>query len=526
MSNHHTQEDLSLLALTESVNHVSGDNSTNCHADGFACGTTIDSDGIVIDNNSVSPNIDGTTTVSDGIVIDNNSISPICKQNANDVDWINEDILNMIEPFKPQETLNAGDSADLLAAQHAFDSIFKPKLGESFIWTNQYQVEQTARRVASWYGFTTKVSATTIICGCSKSLNQKKRELDEIKKHSDCALNSDTNFMPETQRKKRNRDPMSSNDCPFKISCTRVPRDGGFKGLKKEQISVKATNINSFHTHSLNKELLIKAKRACHQYAIPIDFCTGLIKMMDCGPMPTLTLRTYLQTQFPNSQRVDATMISNFRMKCRSLKLKYGDVEHIPGSEMKRVFEPDSLEQIPEHFDSDPVFAEIWRKSMQEVLVGIGRDPTEEFAILKVMRKVKECQPLGYDYRVFTHSSDSRPSGVLHMTPYQIKSFIRYGDVLSIDGQAKRKNTFGWSYCGTGGKNNNNELVNFNDNLVLAEGTEFFAFILRAMCEISGRPLHTIKIITVDGKLEEDLFRRLLPGQYRCMWHIYCLMTA
>ena len=152
---------------------------------------------------------------------------------------------------------------------------------------------------------------------------------------------------------------------------------------------------------------------------------------------------------------------------------------------------------------------------MQEVLVGFGHDPTEEFAILKVMQKVKECQTLGYDYHVFTHTSDSRPPGVLHMTPYQIKSFIRYEDVLAINGQAKRKNTFGWSYCGTGGKNNNNKLVNFNDNLVLAEGTEFFTFILRSMCRISGRPLHTIKIITVDGKLKEDLFRRLLPGQCR-----------
>ncbi len=56
---------------------------------------------------------------------------------------------------------NEVDQAD---EESAFVSIFSTKQGSNFVWYNQYQVEQTARKVAGWYGFAMSHSSYTIFC--------------------------------------------------------------------------------------------------------------------------------------------------------------------------------------------------------------------------------------------------------------------------------------------------------------------------------------------------------------------------
>ncbi len=74
------------------------------------------------------------------------------------------------------------------------------------------------------------------------------------------------------------------------------------------------------------------------------------------------------------------------------------------------------------------------------------------------MEKVKQCQDNRFDYRVF-YAEDGRPAGMMYMTPYQIRPYLTYSDLSLLDWQLKRKNTYGWVFCGPAGTNNNKTIL-------------------------------------------------------------------
>ncbi len=130
------------------------------------------------------------------------------------------------------------------------------------------------------------------------------------------------------------------------------------------------------------------------------------------------------------------------------------------------------------------------------------------------MEKVKLCCKNGFDYRVF-YAEDQRPAGIMYMTPYQIRQFLRYGEVLSLDWQLKRKNTYGWVFCGPAGTNNNKKLVHFAHSFMIAELLGFAKFLLKSMCEISGRDIDSITLIAMDGKFDQESFQEAIPGKFK-----------
>ena len=136
------------------------------------------------------------------------------------------------------------------------------------------------------------------------------------------------------------------------------------------------------------------------------------------------------------------------------------------------------------------------------------------------MNKMKEKLPSGYKYHVY-HGDDHRPRGVWQSLPSQQYKNIRFGDVVSCDGQLKYKNTLGWIYWSMSGTNGEKKLENFCDSLTLVECDHFQVWAIRKTYETSGRPLNTIKVIAVDGKLSEEYLRTQIPGKYpnltRCM---------
>ncbi len=81
---------------------------------------------------------------------------------------------------------------------------------------------------------------------------------------------------------------------------------------------------------------------------------------------------------------------------------------------------------------------------MQEILLG----PVEDFygQIAKIMDEVKVFQGNRYDYMVL-YVDDRWPAGLVYMTPYQIRQYLHYGDLLSLDWQLKRENMYGWVFC-------------------------------------------------------------------------------
>ena len=147
---------------------------------------------------------------------------------------------------------------------------------------------------------------------------------------------------------------------------------------------------------------------------------------------------------------------------------------------------------------------------MREVLAGDGSE--SRFPIVSVMEKIKLAQKSGYEYCIF-NMNNYRPEGVMHMVPAMICSFCRFGDFIHLNVQDKTKNSYGWGGCFPSGYNNNNKLQNFCDALAISETDKFYAWVLRSMCAISGSPLESILLISVDGKLNESSFCSLLPGK-------------
>jgi hypothetical protein len=292
------------------------------------------------------------------------------------------------------------------------------------------------------------------------------------------------------------------------LKVTRLERN-----KSKAETPVKITFANFNHNHPLTKEMLIKALRSCHQYTISEEACLFLMKLMQAGPIPTMTIRAYLQEHVPKSQQVTATQVCNFRQKVSKLMSKYTDVNQIPYSHIKRVFDPSSLELAEEGWCYDPKMADIFQEAMVEVLVGDGNVTSpNDFAIAQIMEKIKGMQVDGYGYSIYTDET-GRPTAILQMTPKQKRALQRYGDVFSLDAQAKVKNVLGWVFMSLTSTNNFNKLDNFGDCLTLQETDRIQVWIIREMYRMAGRPLSSILVIAVDGKLDEGYLRRNLPGK-------------
>ena len=55
-----------------------------------------------------------------------------------DINWISDDIEDMIALYKPNSTLLSNNDVDHNVAKDAFMSIFAPNQGSTFVWFNQY----------------------------------------------------------------------------------------------------------------------------------------------------------------------------------------------------------------------------------------------------------------------------------------------------------------------------------------------------------------------------------------------------
>ncbi len=175
----------------------------------------------------------------------------------------------------------------------------------------------------------------------------------------------------------------------------------------------------------------------------------------------------------------------NFCLKCKELWNKYDYLVNLPKDKADAVFDPEILEDAPEHWGTNPGYSQVFKESMQEVLLGSVKDFDRQIAIVKIMEKVNQCQGNGYDYRVF-YAEDGRPGVIMYMTPYQMRQFLLYGDVSSLDWQLKRKNTYGLVFCGPVGMNTNKKLVHFAHSLMITELLGFTAFLLKTISKISG----------------------------------------
>ncbi len=131
--------------------------------------------------------------------------------------------------------LLSNTEVDQAEADAAFTSIFAPTTGKTFVWFNQYQVEQTTRKVAGWYGFTLSSSACSIFCPCGKphTPQPKKLTISDNSFHGICDGN-------DVEKPKRNRTAISSIGCQLKLCVSHVTKKG--KTTKMIAMPVKITS--------------------------------------------------------------------------------------------------------------------------------------------------------------------------------------------------------------------------------------------------------------------------------------------
>ena len=424
------------------------------------------------------------------------------KEKSADKDWLSDELLSKLEARRPTNTFKAGDVVPPPQFLSAFTALFSPParhIKGEYEYENVHQVTQAVRLVAHWYGFGIKLHGTTISCCCSLSSKQKAAK---AKEH---CQSSSTFAELESAKSMRNRESLSQINCPFfiKVSPKKV------QGSSRETQRVRITAVCFQHNHPLNKDTVISSRMGCHQYSIPLQACITLVSLSRHGPIPTITLRGYLQDLYPTTVKVTATMVANLRVKLKKINIEFPKSEDVPGSSLRRLFDPSSLEVAQENVFDDPVMAKIYEEAMVDQLIG---DDPNDFALRSICEAIKTTQNNGYDYRIY-YGEDGRPRGVIQMTPAQRQKCQRYGDVMGIDAQLKRRNRLGWIYFSATGTNNNKKINNFIDSLTLSETDHFSVFAVRSMCSMAGRPLSTIKFIGVDGKANEIYLRKNLPGE-------------
>ena len=226
-----------------------------------------------------------------------------------------------------------------------------------------------------------------------------------------------------------------------------------------------------------------------------------------------------MQEQYPPTQKHTSAMICNLCMKMKKLEMEHPNINDIPGVTVRRLFDLSSMEHAPEKYYQDPVMSEIYAASIIEALAGTGNN---HFKVVQVMNKMKEKLLVGYKYHVYK-GEDHRPRGVWQSSPSQQYKYIRFGDVVACDGQLKCKNSLGWIYWSMSGTNGE-KLENFCDALTLVECDHFQVWAIRKTYETSDRPLNTIKVIAMDGKLSEEYLRSEIPGKNTR--HITCIYIS
>ncbi len=119
-------------------------------------------------NLSIGTNSSSIAKPSSDVLIYASAVQYNETMNPKDINWLNQNIEDKIAPYSPNALVLSNTEVDQASAQEAFTGIFAPVPGETFVWFNQYQFEQTAKKVAGWYGFALSSSAHSIFCPCGK----------------------------------------------------------------------------------------------------------------------------------------------------------------------------------------------------------------------------------------------------------------------------------------------------------------------------------------------------------------------
>ena len=191
----------------------------------------------------------------------------------------------------------------------------------------------------------------------------------------------------------------------------------------------------------------MKAKKSTGKYSrLSSDVVAHIFKMISSGPIPTLTLRAYLQEHvYPDTMKITSVMVMNIKAQVLRLHRKYGGVSpSVSMKDMRSVFHKRSLEYAPQDWYTDPIYAKVFKQSMTEVLSTDDRGGA--FPIVQVMNKIKLAQSTGYEYDVFL-SRSGQPVGLMQMVPSQKEAHLRFGDIIAIDSQDKTKTPMDGSAC-------------------------------------------------------------------------------
>ncbi len=170
-----------------------------------------------------------------------------------DINLIMNDIDAKISHYKPDEVLLSNMEVDSAAAEAAFTAIFAPKSNKIFVWLNQYQVEQTAKKVAGWFGFSISSSSHSIYCSCGKPHSKQPTRGPSNDNDFHGIVNNDCNEI-----KKRSCPALSSISCPFLLTVSHVKAED--RSLNKIEKPVKIASFNFKHNHPLNKQMLINQR--------------------------------------------------------------------------------------------------------------------------------------------------------------------------------------------------------------------------------------------------------------------------
>ncbi len=198
---------------------------------------------------------------------------------------------------------NDVDQAD---EESAFVSIFSTKQGSSFVWFNQYQVEQTARKVTDWYGLAMSRSSCTNFCVCGKQ--------HALQPNQGPISNKNFHGISDgiEDEKIKNKIALLSIGCPFKFCVIHMKKEDKCEKTKKP-VSFCIPHQTQSYIEQADFDQILDGNL---QILNPPKACHTMLTLIKDGPIHPLHLRNFLKRYYPGSQAVTAQMMFNFCMKC------------------------------------------------------------------------------------------------------------------------------------------------------------------------------------------------------------------
>ena len=273
---------------------------------------------------------------------------------------------------------------------------------------------------------------------------------------------------------------------------------------------IKITSAHYHHTCSLDVSEQRQALTRSTGVTYKLDLMAMTNVVLLLRETPTLSnniLRKLLRPYLPDHFSLCSSFLRNFKLRVSMYLLRFPtdhEISELTVEEASNLLKSTDIAANEMIDFDDPLIKLNFSAMLQKVFK--SSDGTWD-AIQYLEQLMEECP--GIDYRI-CRSSHGSPKAICWITPKMRHDLLRFGTVLSLDGQKKQYNKFNWPYIGPVVKDGENRVRVVCESLLVSEDREGYVFVLNSLAEMEPRwCLSSLKFIFADHLFNIKILRDL-----------------